>query len=73
MEFAIRQKTDRIHRQPSAHRCSVCHEAALVLQRRHVSPERWGTPVVTEFYECDCCDTRYTYSPSDNRWRRLTH
>jgi hypothetical protein len=50
----------------------VCHETALVLERRHVSPERLGKAVVTEYYECDCCDTRYTYSPAHNRWRRLS-
>jgi len=72
MEFAVRQVSARSHRAPSSHRCTVCHEAALVLQRRHVSPERWGEPLVTEFYECDCCDTRYTYSPAEDRWKRMT-
>lgn len=72
MEFAVRRVPDRSHRPPTAHRCGVCHQTALVFERRHVSPERWGLPLVTEFYECHCCDTRYTYSPSDDRWRRLT-
>jgi hypothetical protein len=72
MEFAVPQVSFRTLRAPSTRRCTVCHEAALLLERRHVSPERWGKPVVTEFYECDCCDTRYAYSPADERWRRLT-
>jgi hypothetical protein len=72
MKFAVRQLTDRAHREPITHRCGVCHETALVLERRHVSPERLGKAVVTEYYECDCCDTRYTYSPAHNRWRRLS-
>lgn len=71
MEFAVRHSSDRSLRAPSAQRCTVCQESALMLQRTQTSPERWGTPVVTEFYECDCCDTRYTYTPADQRWRRL--
>ena len=72
MEFAVRQSNaSRGHRAPTPQRCLVCFEHALVLERRHTSPERWGEPVVTEYYECDCCDTRYAYSPRDNRWRRL--
>ena len=72
MDFAVRQQSFRTNSTPSTHRCTVCRETALVLERRHVSPERWGTPVVTEFYECDCCDTRYAFSPSESKWRRLT-
>lgn len=72
MEFAVRQMSERAHHAPSAQRCTVCCEHALMLQRRHVSPARWGDAVVTEFYECDCCDTRYAFSPADKRWRRLT-
>jgi len=72
MEFAVRQLSSRPGGAPSTHRCPVCRETALMLERRHVSPERWGEPVVTEFYECDCCDTRYAFSPGDARLRRLT-
>lgn len=72
MEFAVRQVSDRSVRAPSAQRCVVCHQSALMLQRSHTSPERWGPPVVTEFYECDCCDTRYAYTPADRQWRRVT-
>jgi hypothetical protein len=70
MEFAVRQSSSRAFRAPT-HRCTTCHETALALERRHVSPEKWGPPVVTEFYECDSCDARYAYSPADDRWRRL--
>jgi len=73
MEFAVPQQSFRSHVAPSAHRCRVCRETALIFQRRHVSPERWGEPVVTEFYDCDCCDTRYSYSPASATWRRLTN
>jgi hypothetical protein len=72
MEFAVRQSSPRTLKAPSTRRCAMCHETALLLERRHVSPERWGKAVVTEFYECDCCDTRYAYSPAEDRWRRLT-
>jgi hypothetical protein len=34
-----------------------------------VSPPRLGPPLVTEYYECECCDARYQYSPATNRWR----
>jgi hypothetical protein len=30
-----------------------------------------GTPLVTEFYGCDCCDARYQYTPAENRWRPI--
>jgi hypothetical protein len=39
------------------------------MHRRHVSPPGWGTPVVTEYYDCDYCEARYSYSPADNRWK----
>jgi hypothetical protein len=51
------------------HRCPQCREQALVLHRRHVSPPRLGAMLVTEYYDCDCCDARYQFSPADNRWR----
>jgi uncharacterized protein with PIN domain len=69
MEFAVRHQTGRARVAPSSHRCPQCHEAALMLQRRHESPARLGQPLVTEFYDCDCCDARYKYSPAENRWR----
>jgi uncharacterized protein with PIN domain len=71
MDFAVRQQSFRTRVTPSSHRCPQCREQALMLQRRHVSPERLGEPLVTEFYDCDCCDARYKYSPAENRWREL--
>ena len=69
MEFAVRQPAGRARVAPSTHRCPQCHEQALMLQRRHVSPARLGEPLVTEFYDCDCCDASYKFSPAENRWR----
>jgi hypothetical protein len=43
-----------------------------MLQHRHVSPARLGEPLVTEFYDCDCCDARVKYSPAANTWRVVT-
>lgn len=70
MEIAVRQSTpDRNRVAEHAHRCPQCHTDALVMHRRHVSPPRWGAPVVTEYYDCDYCDAKYTYSPAENRWK----
>jgi hypothetical protein len=44
-----------------------------MLERRHVSPDRLGDALVTEFYECDCCDARYKYSPANDQWRAVTN
>jgi hypothetical protein len=52
-------------------KCPQCRTEALVMQRRHVSPPRWGEPVVTEYYDCDFCDASYQYSPAENRWRPI--
>jgi hypothetical protein len=71
MDFAVRQP--RAHARKASHpRCPQCREETLVLQRRHVSAARLGDVLVTEFYECDCCDAGYQYSPTDNRWKRLS-
>lgn len=67
---SVRQPRARAHTSPG-HRCPQCREVALVLNRRHVSPERLGEPLVTEFYDCDCCDARYKYSPAEDRWRSI--
>ena len=53
------------------HRCPQCREEALVLSRRHVSPARLGAALVTEYWECDCCDAHYQFSPAENRWRLM--
>jgi hypothetical protein len=72
MDFAVRQQSARTRLTPSTHRCPQCRELALILQNRHVSPPRLGEPLVTEFYECDCCDARFKYSPAANTWRAVT-
>ena len=73
MEIAVRQpKLANGHRvRNAAHRCPQCRTDALVMSRRHVSPPQWGAPVVTEYYECDYCDSRFTYSPAENRWKPI--
>ena len=71
MDFAVRQQSVRERITPSDHRCPQCREQALMLQRRHVSPARLGDPVVTEFYDCDCCEASYKYSPANDSWRTI--
>jgi hypothetical protein len=71
MEFAVRRESVRARVAPISQRCPQCHELALMLQRRHISPARLGEPLVTEFYDCDCCDASYKYSPAENRWRAI--
>lgn len=69
MEFAVRHVVSpRDALTAEAHRCPQCRERALVLHRRHVSPPSLGATLVTEYYDCDCCDARYQFSPADNRW-----
>lgn len=41
------------------------------MRRRHVSPPGWGPPILTEYYDCDYCETRYSYSPAEQRWKIL--
>ena len=72
MDFGVRNPSDRTRNAASPHRCPQCREQALVLQRRHTSPARLGEALVTEFYECDCCDAGYQYSPAENRWKPLS-
>jgi hypothetical protein len=73
MDVAIGQVSSesRLRVGRDARRCPQCRENALVMHRRHVSPPRWGAPLVTEYYDCDFCDARYQYSPADGRWRPL--
>jgi uncharacterized protein with PIN domain len=73
MEVAFRQSSSEIRARVgnAAKRCSQCGQPALVMSRRHVSPPRLGTPLVTEYYDCDFCDARYQYSPADDRWRPI--
>ncbi len=72
MEFAARHNASRARSTTPSHRCPQCREVALTLQRRHVSPARLGEPLVTEFYDCDCCDASFKYSPAVDQWRILS-
>ena len=71
MDFAIPRTLEGERATGAARQCPQCRNDALVLQRRHVSPAHLGTPLVTEFYGCDCCDARYQFSPAENRWRPI--
>lgn len=53
------------------HRCPQCRQQTLLLRRRHVSPAHLGTPLTTEYYDCDYCEASYQYFPADNRWRPM--
>jgi hypothetical protein len=69
MDFSIKHTFDRQRGSGAARLCPQCRSEALVLHRRHVSPERLGTPLVTEYYDCECCDARFQYSPAEDRWK----
>jgi hypothetical protein len=71
MKSAARAPGDGSDGRPADRRCPQCRERALVLQRRHVSPPQLGEALVTEYYECGCCDARYQYSPAADRWRPI--
>ena len=72
MDFAVRNpRQERSTTAAAPHRCPQCRERALVLDKRHISPPRLGAALVTEYYDCDCCDARYQFSPADNRWRPM--
>ena len=72
MEIAVRQSSlETESGTHAAHRCPQCHVEALMMRRRHVSSPGWGEPVVTEYYDCDYCEARYSYSPADRRWKIL--
>jgi hypothetical protein len=73
MAFVVRDIVPRNPARGASHRCPQCREEALVLHRRYVSPARLGAPLVTEYWNCDCCDARYQFSPDDNRWRPISH
>ena len=73
MEFAVRHASPtRTAVATIAHRCPQCREQTLVLHRRHVSPMRLGAALVTEYWDCDCCDASYKFSPAENRWRPIS-
>ena len=69
MDFSIRHTFEKVRAAGGARQCPQCRADALVLLQRHVSPPRLGAPLVTEYYECECCDARYQYSPATDRWR----
>ena len=71
MDFNIRHTFDKPRTVGGARQCPQCRAEALILLRRHVSPARLGTPLVTEYYECECCDSRYQYSPAPDRWKPI--
>jgi hypothetical protein len=69
MDFSIRHTFDKVRAVGEARQCPQCRAEALVLLKRHVSPPRLGAALVTEYYECGCCDARYQYSPATGQWR----
>jgi hypothetical protein len=73
MEIAVRQSSHSGESRVThaGHRCPHCRTDALVLNRRHVSGPGWGDPTVTEYYDCDYCEARFSYSPAENRWKLL--
>jgi hypothetical protein len=71
MDFTIRHTFEKVRNVGEARQCPRCRTAALILLRRHVSPARLGPPLVTEYYECDCCDSQYQYSPAEDRWKPI--
>jgi len=74
MEIAVRQSSREERRNvQGTRRGPQCRTEALVMRRRHVSPPRWGAPLVTEYYDCEYCDASYQFSPADNRWRPVAH
>jgi hypothetical protein len=72
MDFTIRHTFEKTRKTGEARQCPQCRTDALVLLRRHVSPARLGTPLVTEYYECNCCDSQYQYSPATDRWKPVS-
>ena len=64
VDFSIRHTFEKGPVAGEARQCPQCRAEALVLLRRHVSPPRLGPPLVTEYYECEYCETRYQYSPA---------
>ena len=70
MEIGVGQpRSAQGHAARSTHRCPQCHTEALVMRRRYVSSPGWGTPTVTEYYDCDYCEAQYSFSPAEGRWK----
>jgi DNA-directed RNA polymerase subunit M/transcription elongation factor TFIIS len=70
MDFNIRH-TDKVRAVGEARQCPQCRTDALILMKRHVSPPRLGAALVTEYYECERCDSRYQYSPASDSWKPI--
>ena len=68
MDFSIRHTFEKGRAVGEVRRCPQCRTDALILLRRHVSPPRLGAPLVTEYYEWDCCEYQYQYSPATVLW-----
>jgi hypothetical protein len=71
MDFSIRHTFEKTRAIGEARQCPQCRAEALILLRRHVSPARLGPTLVTEYYECECCESQYQYSPADDRWKPI--
>ena len=71
MDFSIRHTFEKGRAVGELRRCPQCRTDALMLLRRHVSPPHLGPPTVTEYYECECCDSQYQYSPATDRWKPI--
>jgi len=71
MDFTIRHTFEKARTVGEARQCPQCRTAALILLRRHVSPARLGAPMVTEYYECERCESQYQYSPATDRWKPI--
>jgi hypothetical protein len=71
MDFSIRHTFEKGRATGEARQCPQCRTDALILLRRHVSPARLGTPLVTEYYECECCDSQYQFSPASGSWKPI--
>ena len=67
MDFSIRHTFEKGRAVRDARRCPQCRTEALILLRRHVSPPHLGAALVTEYYECECCESQYQYSPATDR------
>src|SRR5919204_5618149 len=71
MDFSIRHTFEKGRTIGEVRQCPRCRTDALILLRRHVSPPRLGPPVVTEYYECECCESQYQYSPATDKWKPI--
>ena len=71
MEINVGHNSETAGGTRASHRCPQCRVAALIMRRRHLSSPGWGDPVLTEYYDCEYCDARFSYSPAEQRWKLL--